>query len=385
LENILNRKRIIVLVVMAVAIGGGVVFVASKKQQKAPVASQVQPALTVTTESPDTRNWPMRVAATGNVQAWQEAIIGSEVSGLRLAELYVNVGDTVKKGQLLAKFTDEMSSLDLDQQQAAADEARARFVQAEAKAESSQKLRDAGMISNLDNIQNQSNAQIARAQVKAAEARVKAQKLRLAYTEVRAPDAGVISSRTATVGSVLQTGNEMFRYLRRNQLEWRAEIPEEPLLKIREGQKVSLRTNYGEVVAGKVSRVSPVVDAQSRNGSVYIELTGTKNLKAGMFAQGELELGRNTALTVVQSAVVVRDGYSYVFSVSPEGRVSQVKVSAGRRMEGRIEILEGIKADAKVVSSGAGFLSDGDLVRVSSGSDIPVKKANLSRTKSGQN
>jgi HlyD family secretion protein len=131
--------------------------------------------------------------------------------------------------------------------------------------------------------------------------------------------------------------------------------------------------------------VSPVVDAQSRNGSVYIELTGTKNLKAGMFAQGELELGRNTALTVVQSAVVVRDGYSYVFSVSPEGRVSQVKVSAGRRMEGRIEILEGIKADAKVVSSGAGFLSDGDLVRVSSGRDMPVKKANSSKTKSGQN
>jgi RND family efflux transporter MFP subunit len=381
LENILNRKLIIVLVVMAVAVGGGVFFVNAKKSAKAPVVSQVQPSLTVTTESPDSRSWPQRVTATGNVQAWQEAIIGSEVAGLRLAELYVNVGDAVKKGQLLAKFTDEITSLDLDQQQAAVDEARARFVQAEAKAESSQKLRDAGMISNLDNIQNKSNAQIAQAQLKAAEARVKAQKLRLAYTQVRAPDGGIISSRTATVGSVLQTGSEMFRYIRRNQLEWRAEIPEEPLLKIREGQKVSLRTNYGEVVAGKVSRVSPVVDAQSRNGSVYIELTGTKNLKAGMFAQGELELGRNTAITVAQSAVVVRDGYSYVFSVGAEGRVSQLKVAVGRRMEGRIELLDGNVGSAQVVTSGAAFLTDGDLVRVNNNNSSPAKKVSLNKSK----
>lgn len=373
LENILDRKRIIILVILLLVAVAGVYKFLGKKP-KDTVAGQAKPALTVSTGSPDVRNWPMRISATGNVQAWQEAVIGAEVSGLRLAELYVNVGDAVKKGQLLAKFTDEMTALDLDQQKAAVDEARARFVQAEAKAESSQKLKDAGMTSTLDNIQNQSNAQIAQAQLKAAEARVKAQKLRLAYTQVRAPDDGIISSRSATVGSVLQTGSELFRYLRRNQLEWRADVPEGPLLNIRVGQKVKLRTALGETIAGKVSRISPVVDAQSRNGSVYIDLAGTKNLKAGMFAQGDLELGRSVALTVAQNAVVVRDGFSYVFKVSEENRVAQVKVAIGRRMEGRIELLDGLAEGVQIVTAGAGFLSDGDLVSIAKDKKRAEKK-----------
>ena len=374
----MNRKRTIILVVLTVVIGAGGFLFFGKKENKSAVAEQAKPALTVTTELPDVRNWPQKISTTGNVQAWQEAIIGSEVAGLRLAELYVNVGDAVKKGQLLARFADEMTTLDLDQQHAAVDEAHARFVQAEAKAESSQRLKDAGMTSTLDNIQNQSTAQIAQAQLKAAEARVKVQKLRLTYTQVRAPDDGIISSRTATVGSVMQSGSEMFRYIRRNQLEWRAEVPEGPLQKIRVGQKVNLHTAQGEVITGKVNRISPVVDAQSRNGSVYIELSATKNLKAGMFAQGELELGRTNATTVAQNAVVVRDGYSYVFKVGEEGRVAQVKVRIGRRMEGRIELQDGMAADAQLVTAGAGFLSDGDLVRIANAGS--AKKSNPGKT-----
>ncbi len=370
----MNRKRIIIVVLLLTAIIAGVLLLSGKKSNKSTLLMQARPSLTVTTELPDMRNWPQKISATGNVQAWQEAVIGSEVSGLRLAELYANVGDMVKKGQLLARFADEMTTLELDQQSAAAEEARARFVQAEAKAQSSQKLKDAGMISTQDNIQHQSAVQIAQAQLLAAEARVKAQKLRLASTLVRAPDDGTISSRSATVGSVMQTGNEMFRYLRRNQLEWRAELPEGPLLKIRIGQKVSLRTSQGEAVPGKVSRISPVVDAQSRNGIVYVELTGTKNLKAGMFAQGDLELGRSNAMTVAQSAVVVRDGFSYVFKVGEDSRVLQMKVIAGRRLESRIEILDGITQAMQIVTVGAGFLNDGDLVRVSKSDNSPVKK-----------
>jgi multidrug efflux pump subunit AcrA (membrane-fusion protein) len=144
LENILNRRRIIILLVIAAAIGAAVLLLSGKNTGKVAMAEKARPSLTVTTESPDVRNWPQKLSATGNVQAWQEAAIGAEVSGLRLSELYANVGDVVKKGQLLARFTDEMIALDLEQQRAAVDEMRARAVQAEAKAESSQKLKDAG-------------------------------------------------------------------------------------------------------------------------------------------------------------------------------------------------------------------------------------------------
>ncbi len=375
----MNRKRIIILFLLLTLIAGSVLLLSGKKSNKSTLPelamlAQAKASLTVTTESPDLRVWPQKISATGTVQAWQEAVIGSEVSGLRLSELHANVGDTVKKGQLLARFADEMALLELDQQRAAAEEARARLVQAEAKAERSQKLKDAGMTSTLDNIQNQTAVQIAQAQLLAAEARVKAQKLRLAYTQVRAPDDGIISSRSATVGSVMQSGNEMFRYLRRNQLEWRAEIPEGPLLKIRIGQKVSLRTSQGAAIPGKVSRISPVVDAQSRNGIVYVELTGTKDLKAGMFAQGDLELGRSNAMTVAQSAVVVRDGFSYLFNVGEDSRVAQIKVTTGRRQDGRIEILQGLTEAMQIVTVGAGFLRDGDLVRVAKPAASPLRK-----------
>lgn len=364
------------MVVLVVGIAAGIFLLTGKKSGTLPVSAEARPSLTVTTESPDIRNWPQKLTASGNVQAWQEAAIGAEVAGLRLAELYANVGDTVKKGQLLARFTDDMVALDMDQQQAAVDEARARFVQADAKAESSQKLKDAGMTSTLDNIQNQSAAQIAHAQLKAAEARVKSQKLRLNYTHVRAPDDGVISSRSATVGAVIQTGGEMFRYIRRNQLEWKADIPEGPLQRVKVGQKVVLHSTPGDTVTGKVSRISPVVDVQSRNGSVYVELKGTRSLKAGMFAQGDFELGRTSALTVAQSALVVRDGYSYVFRVDAENRAIQIKVDTGRRLDGRIEIMGGLSDDANVVTAGAGFLSDGDLVRVNNTASHTSKKVN---------
>ena len=119
LENILNRKRIIYLVLVIAVIAAAILLLSGKKSGKSAVAEPDKPSLTVTTESPDIRNWPQKLSATGSVQAWQEAAIGAEVGGLRLAELYANVGDTVKKGQLLARFTDEMVALDMDQQQAA--------------------------------------------------------------------------------------------------------------------------------------------------------------------------------------------------------------------------------------------------------------------------
>ena len=84
-----------------------------------------------------------------------------------------------------------------------------------------------------------------------------------------------------------------------------------------------------------------------------------------MFARGEFELGRSSALTVPQQAVVVRDGFSYVFRLNADQRVSQIKVQLGRRVGDRVELLDGIGADAVVIASGAGFLNEGDRVTVS--------------------
>jgi HlyD family secretion protein len=127
-----------------------------------------------------------------------------------------------------------------------------------------------------------------------------------------------------------------------------------------------------------VRTVAPTVDPQTRNGLVYVDLPAQSEARAGMFARGEIDIGRAPALTVSQAAVVLREGFSYVFRVGADSRVSQVKVEAGRRVGDRVEIRSGLDAQSVVVTSGAGFLADGDLVRVERASASPSASADPS-------
>jgi HlyD family secretion protein len=210
----------------------------------------------------------------------------------------------------------------------------------------------------------------ARARIDSAKAQLDAQLLRLKHTQVLAPDAGTITARNATVGSVLPAGMEMFRLIRQGRLEWRAELTANELARVSVGNSVVVSLQGGEQRKGRVRVVSPTVDAQSRNGIVYVDLLGANasgregSFKPGMFARGEFELGSSNAMTLVQTAVVVRDGFSFVARVGADNRVNQVKVRTGRMMGDQIEILSGLNANDRVVTSGAGFLSDGDLVKV---------------------
>jgi RND family efflux transporter MFP subunit len=199
--------------------------------------------------------------------------------------------------------------------------------------------------------------------------------LRLKYTQVLAPDAGVISARTATVGAVVGNGTELFRLIRQGRLEWRAEVTAAELGRLVVGTRVSITAGSGAPLQGRVRMVAPTVDPQTRTGLVYVDLTTSPQGKAGavkpgMFARGEFELGNSQALTVPQQAVVVRDGFSYAFRLNADQRVSQVKLTTGRRVGERVEVLEGISPDAVLVASGAGFLNDGDLVKV-----VPAEKS----------
>ncbi len=179
-----------------------------------------------------------------------------------------------------------------------------------------------------------------------------------------APDDGVISARSATVGAVLPAGAELFRLIRQGRLEWRAEVAAADLARIKPGMAVSVTPAGGAPLTGKVRMVAPTVDPQTRNGIVYVDLAPAREARAGMFARGEFDIGSGQGLTLPQSAVLLRDGFSYVLRVGPDSKVSEAKVAVGRRVGDRIEITGGLDADARVVASGGGFLSDGDTVRV---------------------
>ena len=330
-------------------------------------AKSPRPALTVQTAPPQRTAMAQRLAANGNVAAWQEASIGAESNGLRLTEVRVNVGDSVKAGQVLATFAAEMVQADVAQARASLLEAKAHAAEAASNAERARTLQASGALSAQQIEQYTTAAQAAQARVEAAQALLQAQQLRLQHTQVRAPDHGVISARSATVGAVVGAGTELFRMVRKGRLEWRAEVTATELGRLRPGTAAQVTAASGASVQGQLRMVAPTVDPQTRNALVYVDLPAHPDLRAGMFARGEFLLGQSDALTVPQEALVVREGFTYLFVLGADQRVQRLKVQPGRRAGERVEILSGLDAGAPVVVRGAGFLNDGDLVRVASG------------------
>ena len=309
-------------------------------------------------------NWPTVVTANGNIAAWHEAVIGSELGGLRLATVSADVGDRVTRGQVLARYTADSVGAELAQQEAAVEDAAAALSEAQANAGRGRMLGASGAISGQQIDQYNTAERSARARVGLAKARMKVDQIRYQRLDVVAPDDGVISARSASVGAVVQQGQELFKLIRQSRIEWRAEVPSADLARIAVGQRVQVRGVNGETIEGKVRVLAPAVDAHTRSAIVYVDLPHPGRVRAGMFASGRFELGDAVALSVPQGAVVNADGYSYVFAIGTKGKVAQTKVTLDRRVGERVEILAGLPAGTRLVEKGAGFLSDGDTVQV---------------------
>lgn len=355
----------IVLAVLALAGTLLWIFGAGRADEK---KAAVRPALTVTTVLPQRVSLPVKLAANGNIVAWQEASVGTEAAGLRLTQVHANVGDLVHKGQVLATFASDTPRAEVAQSRASLAEAEANAADAAGNAQRARSLQSTGALSASQINQYLTAEKTAQARVEAARALLQAQQVRLTQTQVYAPDSGIISARMATVGAVMGSGAELFRLIRQGRLEWRAEVTSAELGRITTGTTALVTAASGARLAGRVRTIGPTVDPQNRTALVYVDLTALPgvagNARAGMFARGEFDLGATPALTVPQAAVVVRDGFSYLYRLNPDGHVSQVKVQTGRLAGDRLEILGGLALDTRVVGNGAGFLNDGDLVRV---------------------
>jgi RND family efflux transporter MFP subunit len=337
--------------------------------KKAEKKAAPRPALTVDVVTPQQTLMPVTLAANGNLAAWQEAIIGAEAGGLRISEVRVGVGDRVRRGQVLARFAPETLRAEVAQAKASLAEAEANAAEAANNAARARTLRETGAMSASQINQYLTAEATAKARVEATRAQLQAQLVRLNQTQVLSPDDGVISSRSATVGAVVNPGAELFRLIRKGRLEWRAEVTASELGKIHPGTHALVTATSGARLEGRVRILGPTVDPQSRIALVYVDVVplggpAAGSARAGMFARGEFELGTQPALTVPLQAVVVREGFNYVFRVNPDGRVSRLKVQVGRIAGDRAQILSGLDPGARIVASGGGFLNDGDLVRI---------------------
>jgi RND family efflux transporter MFP subunit len=363
-----NKKTALIAIVALLLLIALVFILRGGKHDDKKDAVAAKPALTITTVQPSVMRLPIRLAANGNIAAWQEAIIGSESNGLQLTDVRVNVGDTVKRGQVLATFSQTSTQADVAQARANLMEAEANAAEARNNAERARTLQSTGALSTQQINQYLTGEQTANAKVEAAKAMLAVQQVRLGQTKVLASDDGVISSRSATVGAVVGAGTELFRLIRQGRLEWRAEVTAAELGRIAAGTSALVTAPNGTQVKGKVRMIAPTVDPQSRYALVYVDLQpAAKNVppvRAGMFANGEFEMGTSDAITVPQQAVVIRDGFSYVFVLNRDQRVTQTRIKSGRRIGDRIEVVDGLAPNTVLAASGAGFLNDGDLVSV---------------------
>ena len=336
----------------------------SKDKAAAPLAPSAKAALTVNTVVSEAAEWPQHLTASGSIAAWQEAIVGSEIGGLRLTEVLVNVGDRVRKGQELARLQSETLAAERGQTLASLAEAEAALAEARANADRARQLESSGALSAQQVAQYLTGELTAQARADVLKARLKSDDVRLSQARILAPDDGTISARSATLGAVVQSGQELFRLVRRDRLEWRAELPAADMARIKPGMPVTLTTASKSKVSGRVRIVGPALDPQTRNGLVYVDLDNKGGASAGMFASGQFEIGRGAVLTLPQSAVLLRDGFSYVFRLGPDNRVIQTKVGVGQHNGDRVAIMHGLEAGSAVVATGVGFLADGDLVRL---------------------
>lgn len=327
---------------------------------------EATPSLTVSLAATEQREVVREVVASGAVAAWEEVSVGVELSGLRVASVEVEVGSVVRQGDVLLRVDDRTLASQLAQSEAQVREAATNLETARRKAARVRELADAQMIALQDAEEAEAARDNAQARLNTAIASRDAARVQRDFTVVRAPVDGVVSARSVQPGQVVGAGGELLRLIRDGRLEWRAELAEGDLLRVAPGTRVQVDTPTG-AVAGTVRRVSPALDVQSRTGTVFADLPEPGPLRAGMFAQGRIALGRASAMLVPRDAVVYRDGRAFVFTVDGESRVRERGIEVGGAHGDALEVHSGLEPGDRVVARGAGFLGDGDLVRVVEG------------------
>ncbi|TAG50262.1 MAG: efflux RND transporter periplasmic adaptor subunit [Betaproteobacteria bacterium] len=320
-------------------------------------------AFTISAGVSQSVEWPVAVRASGQIVPWQEVVVSARSGGLALTAINADVGQVVRKGEVLARFDDRTARAEVAQTEANLAQAEASANQSNLNRDRMVALKGTGAVSEESILQAVTQAETSRTQVAVARANLDATKVRLENTLVIAPDSGQILTKTATLGQAFGTATELFRLIRQNRLEWRAEVAATELTRVAVGQAVDIVLPDGSKVSGRVRLIAPAINAASRLGLVHVDIKSNTSARSSMFAEGTIQTGKAAAVAVPADSVVIRDGKSFVFAIEGK-RARRIAVTTGRRQPGFIEVLQGVAANQKIAVRGAGFLSDGDQVIV---------------------
>lgn len=357
-----------------------------------PPANATAPAPAVTIVAAAMREIVEQAVVTGTLVPRDEILVAPEIEGYRITELLVEEGAEVRKGEVLARLSLEMiatqeaaNTAAIAKAEAAIVQARSQIVQAEAaQVEANLSLERARSLIRSGNgtaavLEQRVSAaqgsdgrlaaargglQLAQADLASARAQGTEIALRRARTDIKAPDSGIVSRRTARIGATAtSTGEPLFRLIARGEIELEGEVPETWMPRIKRGDPVRLEADQGRIVTGRVRRIDPEIDRMTRLGRIRISLDRDPALRIGAFARGRVEVARRHSVTVPLSAVLYGiDGSALVYVVE-DGQVEARPVGAGLAADGFMEIREGLKAGEAVVARASSFLRHGDRVR----------------------
>ena len=333
-----------------------------------------------------------RVVATGAIKAVDETYVSPLVDGLSIRTLNADVGDRVEADSTLATLNPDMLQLQKSQYAASLAKAKAalaqyqaQLVEAQANAEEavrvsdrSKKLAEAGSMSTAQRDQEKAAAaaalarvnsaeqlvSVAQADIKVVDAQISDVDLRLARTDVRTPVSGVVSARTAKVGAIANgSGDPLFTIIRDGAVEMKADVTEVDLVKLEIGQRAKVILADGRTeIEGKIRLISPVVDAQTRLGNVYVSLLETGKARVGMYASAQIIVEEKQALVLPLSAVTKdRDG---MVARKVQDDVAHVaRIETGIQDNGFIEVRSGLSQGDTVITKAGAFVRDGDHIK----------------------
>lgn len=331
--------------------------------EKADGAQSGASSQTVTVATAQTQSLPRTVTASGTVSAWEEVPVGAETGGLTATAVLVDEGAYVRQGQPLVQLNDALLRAQLAQQEAAVESAEANAEREDGDLARARELRERGFLAQASLDMAISEQRAAQAQLASARAALSETRTRLNQTTIRAPVAGLVISRSVTRGQIVQPGEELFRMVRDGRLELDARLPETELGLIRPGQSASVASDGVGSATGSVRIVTPEVNPDTRLGVARIALTGNSGLRPGMFARARIDVGAQETVAVPTPAVLYRNNRAGVFVLGAGDAVAFRPVTVLSR-DDRLTAVDGLDAGVRVVVSGAGFLSDGDRVRV---------------------
>ncbi|RYY74863.1 MAG: efflux RND transporter periplasmic adaptor subunit [Gammaproteobacteria bacterium] len=326
-------------------------------------ASHTQVTTTIATQS----DWPVSIPAQGEVLPWEVAIISAKTNGIGATEVKVVEGDSVRKGQVLARFDDRLLKAELAQAKANLSFANSNLQLANTNLKRFDQLKLKQTLSEQEFDQVSTQASTAAATRDQAAAALALAEVRLADATVIAPDDGKILERTIELGKVPAASESLFRLLRQHKLEWVVQIDAADLARVKPSMnaQINVANNQPSIktVQGKVRGISPQLASNSRLAKVRIVLDGAPDIAVNTYADGKILIGNAPALTIPSASLVIKDGKTWVFRVK-NNVAQQVLVNIGRRQQNNIEVLSGIGAGDTIVLEGAGFLNDGDKVAV---------------------